>query len=282
MPTVKLSLLALAIVGFAACNSSGSSADTVATAVGDSILEKSNIKTESVSYSADTLQATGFVAYDAAKKSPLPIVVVIPEWWGVNEYPESRAKQLAGLGYFAIVADMYGHGAVAADPKAALAFATPYYMNPALAKSRLEAAVAKAKTYAQADSSKVAAIGYCFGGYVVLNAAKLGSPLKAVVSFHGGLGGAAPIKNEVKAAVLVCQGGDDKFVSPAERAEFKKQMDSVGAPYTFKEYAGATHAFTNPDATANGKKFNMPIAYNAAADTASWTEMKSFLVTAFK
>ena len=132
----------------------------------------------------------------------------------------------------------------------------------------------------QTDTSNIAAIGYCFGGFVVLNAAKLGADLKGVVTFHGGLSGVAPNKDLLKAKILVCHGGDDQFENP-HVAEFKKQMDSVGADYTFKIYPGATHAFSNPDATAVGEKFNMPIKYNAAADSASWNDMKVFLKKLF-
>jgi dienelactone hydrolase len=106
--------------------------------------------------------------------------------------------------------------------------------------------------------------------------ARLGENLKAVVSFHGNLVGVPVKKDLLKAKVLVCHGEADQFVKPAEVAAFKKSMDSVGAAYTFKSYPGATHAFTNPAATATGQKFKMPIAYNAAADTASWNEMKNF------
>ena len=116
----------------------------------------------------------------------------------------------------------------------------------------------------------------------MLNMARLGSPLKAVVSFHGNLVGVPADKMTLKANVLICHGEDDKFVSPAEVAQFKKQMDSIGATYTFKSYPNATHAFTNPDATDMGKKFSIPIAYNAAADSTSWNDMKLFLGNIFK
>jgi len=200
----------------------------------------------------------------------------VHEWWGLNDYPKKRAKQLAEMGYIAIAVDMYGDGKVAANPQEAMAMATPFYKNPELAKTRLDAAIKRLKEYAQTDTGNIAAIGYCYGGYVVLNAAKLGADLKGVVSFHGSLAGVPPHKDLLKAKVLVCHGEADKFESPQEIAAFKKGMDSVGADYTFKTYANATHAFTNPASTETGKKFNMPIEYNAAADTASWNEMKTF------
>ena len=116
-------------------------------------------------------------------KGKLPVVVIIPEWWGLDDYVKSRAKQLAGLGYFAIAADLIGDGKTADNPQEAMAFTKPYYINPALTPASSEARIAKAATFPQADTSRVAAIGYCFGGSVVLNAAKLGAPLKGCCKF---------------------------------------------------------------------------------------------------
>lgn len=240
------------------------------------------IKTESVNYTADSASLTSFVAYDSASPNTRPVVFIIHEWWGLNDYVKNRAKQLASLGYLAIAVDMYGNGKMGNDPQEAGKLATPFYTNPGLAKSRFDAAVNKIKSYSQADTSKMAAIGYCFGGAMVLNLARLGETLNGVVSFHGNLVGVPADKNLLKAKVLVCHGADDQFVKPEEVAMFKKQMDSIGADYTFKAYAGATHAFSNPDATAWGQKFNIPIAYNAAADSASWNEMKLFFDKIFK
>ena len=239
------------------------------------------IKEDSVSYTLEGKSYKGYVTYDASTKDKRPAVLVVPEWWGLTDYPRNRAKQLAELGYIAMAIDMYGEGKTAADPTTAQELATPFYKDPSLAKTRLEAALQKLKEYQQVDAAKIAAIGYCYGGYVVLNAAKLGTDLKGVVSFHGGLGG-APVKKElIKANILVCHGEADQFVNP-ELAGFKKSMDSAGVEYTFKSYANATHAFTNPAATENGKKFSMPIAYNAAADSASWNDMKEFFKRIFK
>lgn len=248
----------------------------------DSMQTTMSIKEEAVSYTADGTTMNGFVAYNEAMQGIRPVVLVVPEWWGLTDYPRARSKQLAQLGYFAMAVDMYGDGKIAANPQEAQALATPFYQNPQLTKTRLDAALAKAKSFAQADSTQTAAIGYCYGGYVVLNAAKLGADLDGVVSFHGSLAGVSPQKELLKAKVLVCHGAADQFESPAEIAAFKKGMDSVGADYQFKVYPDATHAFTNPAATETGKKFNMPIRYNEAADIASWNDMKTFFAGIFK
>jgi dienelactone hydrolase len=209
-------------------------------------------------------------------------VLVVHEWWGLNGYPKMRARKLAELGYVAMAVDMYGNGKTADNPDDAGKMAGPFYQDPQMAKSRFDAALNKLKTYPQVDTTNIAAIGYCFGGGIVLNTARLGENLKGVVSFHGTLVGTPADKNLLKAKILVCHGADDQFVKPQEVAKFKKQMDSIGADYTFKQYPNATHAFTNPDATASGQKFKIPIAYNAAADSASWNDMKSFFAKIFR
>ena len=254
------------------CNDQSSSQTT---STKDSSATTVAIKEDSVSYTLDGKTYKGYVSYDSNNKDKRPGVLVVHEWWGLNDYSRGRAKQLAELGYIAMAVDMFGDGKQGNDPKAAQELATPFYNDPTLSKTRLVAALNKLKEYAQLDTANVAAIGYCFGGFVVLNAAKLGVNLKGVVSFHGGLGGVAVKKELVKAKILICHGEADDFVNK-EVAPFKKSMDSAGVKYTFKSYPKATHAFTNPAATENGKKFNMPIEYNAAADTASWNDMKDF------
>lgn len=240
------------------------------------------IKEDTALYQLDSVGMVGYVAWDASSDKKRPVIMVVPEWWGLNDYTKSRVKQLAELGYLAFAVDMYGNGMQANDPKTAGEMAMPFYKDPAMAKARFDAAMAKAKTYAAADNSKVAAIGYCFGGTQVLNVALLGDELKGVVSFHGGLETAPVNKSLLTADILICHGAADSFVPAEQVTSFRKKLDSIGAPYTFKTYADATHAFTNPKATETGKKFNMPIEYNAAADSSSWNEMKSFFDKIFK
>src|ERR1035437_8564850 len=241
-----------------------------------------NIKEETVSYTVNGVTYKGFIAYDDNIKGKRPAILVVPEWWGVNDYVKMRVRKLADLGYIAMATDMFGEGKIAADPTEAQQFTTPFYKDPTLAKSLLDAALMKLKEYSQTDPNNLAAIGYCFGGFVVLNYAKLGADLKGVVSFHGGVGGGPVEKKLFKKKNLVCHGANDKFVSQKDAENLKHKLDSIGADNTLKIYANATHAFTNPDATETGKKFNMPIEYNAEADRDSWNDMKMFFGKIFK
>lgn len=245
-------------------------------------MKEPKLKEENVTYTGDSITMNGYVVYDENIEGTRPAVLVVHEWWGLNDYAKMRARELAKLGYIAMAVDMYGDGKQADNPDSAGKLATPFYTNPQMAKTRFDAALAKLKTYSQADNNKVAAIGYCFGGAMVLNMAKLGDDLTGVVSFHGNLNVVPADKDLLKAQILVCHGAADPFVPQAEVDIFKKQMDSIGATYTFKAYPGAVHAFTNPNATAMGEKFKIPIKYDAAADSASWQDMKNFFNTIFK
>lgn len=235
---------------------------------------------DSVTWQLDGKTHIGFIYFDSSNKNKKPAILVVPEWWGLNDYAKSRAKQLAALGYVSMAVDMYGNGQTGATPEEAQVLSAPFFENPLLARTVLDGAIQKIKSFSQTDTSKVAAIGYCYGGFVVLNAAKLGADLKGVISVHGALAGVTPDKNLLKAKILVCHGGADSFENP-NVPTFKKQMDSIGADYTFIIYPGATHAFSNPEATEVGKKFNLPVRYNAAADSASWKDIQVFLKKLF-
>ncbi len=278
-------IVAIASVALLSCNSTSTETNSVmdstgATAMTDQSKEV-KIKEEPITYRDDTVTLKGFIAYNENVMGKRPAILVVPEWWGLGNYERTRIKQLAELGYIAMAVDVYGNGRQADNPKDAMTLVTAFYNNPTRIKTRIDAALAAIKKYAQSDSLNIAAIGYCFGGGVALNAAKLGADLKGVVSFHGNLSGVAPDKNLLKAHILICHGESDNFVPQKEIAAFKKSMDSINANYTFKTYPNATHAFTNPEATGKGKKFNMPIAYNAAADSASWNDMKEFFKKIF-
>lgn len=237
----------------------------------------SSVKTENITYTVMGKKYHAFVAYNENLKGKRPAVIVVHEWWGLNSYPKMRAEKLAEQGYLAMAVDLFGDGKTAANPAEAQALTAPFYAHPEMEKELMDAAILQIKKFPETDPNNVFAIGYCFGGSVVLNAAKLGVPFKGVVSFHGGLKGVPAKKELLKAKILVCHGGADKFVSPEDVANFKQQLDAIGAHYKFVVYPGATHAFTNPASDENARKFNMPIAYNPKADKESWNEMLKFL-----
>jgi dienelactone hydrolase len=279
MMSTKLFFSSLLLAGaLVACNNEPQqAAKTTPAATADS----SGIKEENISFTADSANLNAFVVYSDSFKGKRPAVIVLPEWWGLNDYPKMRARMLAKLGYVAMALDVYGDGKVADNPDSATAYSKAFYANPMKAKIRIDSAIARLRKYDNVDGDNIGAIGYCFGGGILLNTVRLGDDLKGVVSFHGSLIGTPAKKDLLKTKILVCHGNDDKFVSPADVAKFKKQMDSIGASYTFIGYDGATHAFTNPASTANGQKFHMPIAYNGKADTASWNDMKTFFAGVF-
>jgi len=247
-----------------------------------SLASQAAVVGKDVSYQAGDTVLKGYLAYDDAAQGERPGVLVVHEWWGQNAYARKRAEMLAGLGYTALALDMYGEGQTADHPDEAGKFAGAVRQNLPLMKSRFLAAREFLNKQPGVDARKNAAIGYCFGGSVVLEMAIEGVDLAGVASFHGSLGGlSTPGKGAVKAAVLVANGADDPFVTPEQVAAFKAMMDVAGASYTFIEYPGAKHSFTNPGADELGKRFNLPLAYNAAADQASWEALQRFLTMVF-
>lgn len=240
-----------------------------------------NIKTEELKTEINGVTHRSFAAYNADIEGKLPVVFVLPEWWGLNDYVKNRVKQLAGLGYYAVAVDYYGDQKVVETPEEAQKLASHFYNIPVDARRMFDAAKHQVSLAEKSDYSKMAIIGYCFGGAQALNMARLSSDFKGVVSFHGNLETGIRAKNN-KVKYLVLNGADDTFVPKEEIAAFKKEMDSAKIDYKFVDYPKALHAFTNPDATATGKKFNLPIAYNKEADEKSWNEMKSFLAEIFK
>ena len=243
----------------------------------------SKIVGKEIDYTAGGVTLKGYLAYDEGVKGKRPGVLVVHEWWGQNEYVRKRARMLAELGYTALALDMYGEGKMASHPDEAGKFSSEVMKNFPVAKERFLAALDLLKEQPTVDPGRIAAIGYCFGGGVVLNMARHGVDLKGVASFHGSLAVVTPDKpTPIKAAVRVYNGADDKFI-PAEAVEaLKKEMADQKVDFKFVNYPGAVHSFTNPDATETGKKFNMPIAYNAAADKASWDDMQKFFKEIFK
>jgi dienelactone hydrolase len=241
-----------------------------------------DIRGEEVAYEVDGVQLNGYLAYDAAQTGERPGVLVVHEWWGHNDYARERARMLAEMGYTALAVDMYGDGKLAEHPEDAQKFMMEVLGQMDVGVERFRVARSVLEKHDTTDASRTAAIGYCFGGAVVLHMARLGDDLEGVASFHGDLSTRNPAEpGTVQARVLVLHGADDPFV-PAESIEaFKAEMEGAGADMKFIAYPGAVHSFTNPAATAVGEEFGMPLAYQQEADELSWAELEGFLADSF-
>ena len=247
------------------------------------VVARAGVTGKQVEYSADGVTLKGYIAYDDQAKNKRPGVLVVHEWWGHNEYARKRATMLAELGYVALAVDMYGDGKQASHPDSAGKFASEVTKNMPAMKARFMAAMDMLKKHEGVDPTRIGAIGYCFGGGVVLTMAREGADLKGVASFHGSLATSAPAeKGKVKARILVCNGADDKFISTEDVKNFKAEMKAAGADFKFVNYEGAMHSFTNPASTEAGKKFNLPLAYNEKADKKSWADMQEFFKKIFR
>lgn len=241
------------------------------------------VQGKEVTYSANGTTLKGYIAYDSKLKGPRPGILVVHEWWGHNAYARKRARMLAKQGYTALALDMYGDGKQAHHPDDAKKFSSEVSQNEELAKARFEAALALIKQEKTVDAANIGAIGYCFGGTVVLNMARIGEPLRAVVSFHGGLGTKHPAeRGKVQARIASFTGEADPMIPAEQVAAFRQEMDKAGLTSEVVTYPGAQHAFTNPEADMYGKKFKLPLAYDAVADKDSWTKGLDFLTEAFK
>ncbi len=236
-----------------------------------------------VSYQAGQTTLKGWLAVDDAVKGKRPAVLVVHEWWGHNDYARKRARMLAEQGYVALAVDMYGDGKQAQHPTDAGKFAGEVAKNRPLTKARFEAGMGFLRTQPTVDGSRMAAIGYCFGGSVVLNMAREGEDLKGVVSFHGGLGTDTPAQpGQVKAKVRVFTGADDKMIPQDQVDAFELEMERAKVDTQVVVYPKTLHSFTNPDADELAKKFGLPIAYNADADKDSWAKASAFLADVLK
>lgn len=235
-----------------------------------------------VEYSTETTNMKGYFAFNSEDDSKRPGILVVHEWWGHNEYARERADMLADLGYVALAVDMYGDGKVAEHPDDAGAFTQEVVSNLDEAKARFESALNTLKSHPNVDADKIGAIGYCFGGTVVINMANAGFDLDAVAAFHAGLAlPIRPVAGEVNAKILICNGEDDPFIPEEQVSDFTAVMDSANVDYTYIAYAGAVHSFTSKYADSIAAKFNMPLAYQAEADSASWAEMQALFKATF-
>ncbi|MBF0435408.1 MAG: dienelactone hydrolase family protein [Magnetococcales bacterium] len=235
-----------------------------------------------VTYSAGGVTMKGYLARDEGLTGLQPGVLVVHEWWGHNDYTRKRATMLAEMGYVALAVDMYGDGKVAKHPDEAQSFSKEAIQNFPVAKGRFEAALNLLREQPHVAKTKIAAIGYCFGGGVVLNMARQGVDLKGVASFHGSLDPMqSAVPGGIRSKILVLTGETDPMVPSAKVEAFKEEMTRAGADFKVISYPGATHSFTNPDADALGREFKLPIAYNKEADQQSWEALRQFLVQSF-
>lgn len=236
------------------------------------------IREEPVTYTDGETTMKGFVVYDDATQAKRPGIVMVHEWWGITEHIHNEARKFAEQGYTAFIADMYGDGKTADNPKDAGALSGSVMKNPKVMEQRFDAAREQLAKQASVNPQRIGAVGYCFGGAVVLNMARAGADLAAVAGFHASLGlnTPAPAAGTVKAKVLILNGADDPFVKREQYDALKKDFDAAKADYRIIEYPGAVHAFTNSEATELGKKFNLPLRYDAKADQEAKAEAAKF------
>jgi dienelactone hydrolase len=229
------------------------------------------VKTREIEYRQGDTVLQGFIAWDDAAPGKRPGVLVVHVWWVHNEHARNQARRLAEAGYVGFALDMYGKGKVTTHPQDAQAFVSEVTKDPAVLAARFNAALEQLKRDPHVDTTRIAAIGYCFGGAVVLDMARAGAPLAAVVTFHGALATKTPAQpGKIKARILVLAGGADPFVPPEQIEAFKREMQAAGARFDVVVYPGAKHGFTNP----NAGQYGMPqLAYDAQADRESWAAM---------
>jgi dienelactone hydrolase len=232
-----------------------------------------------LSYADGATKLAGYVARPASVKGKLPGVVVIHQWMGLTDHERKVSDDLAKLGYVALAADIYGEGVRPASAGEAGKLAGTYKGDRALYRRRISAAIGALKAQKGVDPSRLAVIGFCFGGTGALEAARGGLPVKGVVSFHGGLDVPADYTaGPMGTKVLVCHGADDPFVPAKEVAAFQDEMRKAKADYVFVAYAGAVHAFTQKEAGNDNSK---GAAYNEAAHRRSWQHMRDFFKEIF-
>ena len=239
------------------------------------------ITTEPITYRLGDQSFEGCVSRPVHLTGKVPGVLVAHDWTGFGPFVRERAEQLAKLGYVALALDVYGQGIHAKNPEEAGKLASPFYKDPALFRTRALAALEQLVKQPGVDPDRIGAIGFCFGGATVLELARAGGDVRAVVTFHGSLKTSAPAApGQVRAKeILVLHGANDPLVPPAEVDGFKKEMDEAEVPYKIIAYPGAVHAFTNPEA---GNDPDKPTAYNARAAEAAYGEMRVFFEREFK
>jgi dienelactone hydrolase len=241
-----------------------------------------NILTNRIEYAVADASHQGYLAYDDEQTGDRPGVVIVHEWWGLNDYMVRRAHMLAELGYVALAIDMFGGGRVADNPDEAGKLMNGVLDDMESGTAALEAGYQLLQSQAGVDPQHTAAIGYCFGGAMALHMARIGLPLSAVVSFHGALGSfhtAEP--GSIKPSILVCHGAADSMVSMDELDGFKQEMDQAQADYEVLVLEGARHGFSNPQADVNAEKYGIDLGYQQQADAQSWAAMQTLFERVF-
>lgn len=237
------------------------------------------VKSRTIRYASGEVELEGYFAWDDEIKGARPGVLIVHAWWGLGDDEKARARQLAELGYAAFALDMYGNGKFTQDPQVASGWAGPFYADRQLARSRVRAGLDVLATQAETDADRLAAIGYCFGGSMVIELAFSGAPVDGVVSFHGNplpaLQGDAA---RTDASLLVCHGAADALVPMESVTAFTDSLEGSTVDWQLIIYSGAQHSFT----TKSVDEFNIPGArYSAAADRRSWSHMRDFLDEVF-
>ena len=236
---------------------------------------KAELQTQTVRYNDGDASLQGYFAWDDAIKGKRPAVLVVHEWWGLNDYARKRADMLARLGYLAFAVDMYGKGRVTEHANQADEWMKQITSNVDAWQQRALLGLDIMRTHELANGARVAAIGYCFGGATVMQLAYAGAALAGVVSFHGSLPVATPEQaKNIRSRVLVAHGSADTFI-PSERiVSFQNALNAAGVDWQMIVYGGARHGFTNPDADLYGME---NLRYHKISDQRSWQDMQRFL-----
>ncbi len=239
------------------------------------LVAQAEVQSEAIAYRDGDTQLQGYLYYDDAISGKRPGVIVVHEWWGLNDYAKHRAEMLAKLGYAAFALDMYGDNKVTTHAKDAKGWSTQITENKDAWRRRAMAGLDVLTADERVDPEHLAAVGYCFGGSTVMQMAYAGADLDGVVSFHGSL--PTPAEGEgtqIKASILAAHGEADGFVPPAKVEAFKAALEAAKADWEFISYGGAVHAFSNPDAGSYGID---NVRYDERADRRSWATMQAFL-----
>ena len=273
MKTWINSILFITILLFTACGQPESQMDSSGQ---QGMNNNASVVGEEVSYSSGELTMNGYIAYDENMQGERPGVLVVHEWWGHDEHARNSAEKLAELGYVALAVDMYGDGRMADHPEDAMQFSGEVMGNFDEAQMRFQAAMETLQNHNMVNTEQIGAIGYCFGGSVILAMTHAGVDLDGVVAFHAGLQLPVMPEEQVDTDILILNGADDPMVSNEDIKSLTSMYDDLGISYDFINYEGATHAYTNPAADSLGREFDLPLAYDAEADEQSWERMKSF------